>query len=441
MKRGLIKAAWLIVWGGVVSYLLMHVTYVLRTDTEEKRNLMGFYYEEEESLDAVFIGSSGLRSCINPLAIYEEYGITSYVIATAAQRPSSLYYLLKEARKTQPEAVFFIDVSTAQYDNKVWEEQNEGSVRRVTDGLKYSLNRIACNYEQTKGREDLLPYYFDIIKYHSEWRNFCKNLSHWNFELENPNKGLNLLFSATPQDAFIWQEETAIPLCKESEQTLRKLLKYCKENKIDAEFTLPVSAYFTYGQAEYIRELVESYGYELFVFNDYLQEMQIDSMTDFYDVGHLNIRGVQKASSYFGKYIFDKYFLSDRNKEPNYASWDASLECMKKKLELGEFVMRVGELEVVNQVKDNNEIILSSQTSAAKGAEFAWYVCERNNPNEEWIHIYTQWYTPSAELVYAYDPGKCYQITRYVRAVEDENIVNEKIVANLHFDGEEWSIN
>lgn len=439
MKRKVIKAAWLIIWGWIISYFLMHMTYALRTDTEEKRNLMGFYYEEEDSLDAVFIGSSGLRSCINPNLIYEEYGITSYVIATAAQRPSSLYYLLKEARKTQPEAVFVIDVSTAQYDNEVWEKQNEGSVRRVTDGLKYSWNRIACNYEQTKGREDLLTYYFDIIKYHSEWRNFCKNISHWNYEVENPRKGFNPLVSVTSIDTFMWQEEEEIPLCAESERTLKKLLEYCKKEKINVEFTLAPSALFTYGQAEYIRKLIESYGYKLFIFNEHSQEMKMDYTMDFYDAGHTNIRGAQKASSYFGKYMLDNYFLADRENE-DCVSWKASSDYMRKKLELGEFVMRVGGLEVFYQIRDNNEIILFSQTDVAKGAEFAWYIYEINSPNEDRTHIYTQWYTSNAELAYVYELGKCYQIIRYVRSVEDESIVNEKIVADLCFNGEEWVV-
>ena len=69
----------------VVLYFTVHITYVLREPTLEKINLMGFYAEEANSLDAVFIGSSTLRSSINPVELYKDFGITSYVIATSSQ--------------------------------------------------------------------------------------------------------------------------------------------------------------------------------------------------------------------------------------------------------------------------------------------------------------------------------------------------------------------
>ena len=99
MKKGIARAICMAFFCGVFLYLIAHITYVLRTNTEEKRNLMGFYYEKNNSLDAVFIGSSSLWRSINPLLIYEDYGIASYIIATSAQRPSSLYYLDRKSTR------------------------------------------------------------------------------------------------------------------------------------------------------------------------------------------------------------------------------------------------------------------------------------------------------------------------------------------------------
>lgn len=444
MKKGIARAICMAFFCGVFLYLIAHITYVLRTNTEEKRNLMGFYYEKNNSLDAVFIGSSSLWRSINPLLIYEDYGIASYIIATSAQRPSSLYYLLKEAQKTQPDAVYFIDVSTAKYDNEVWEKQNEGSIRRVTDGLKYSFNRIACNYEQTRGRDNQLAYYFDIIKYHSEWRNFKENISHWNFELEHKGKGFNIATSVTPLNTFVWEKEDEIPLCEEAEKTLQKLLSYCKDNNIKAEFTLAVSTSMTYGKAEYIRKLIERYGYELYVFNEHLEDMKIDYTSDFVDAGHLNLMGSQKVSSYFGEYISNKYSFSDKRTDKDYASWNVNLNQMKeemaKAIAHAEIMKPLEALMTDYEIKDNNEIVIFAKKNEEINVEYALYVYERDNEKDEWERTDTQWYTTSGEFAYVYNPDKYYHILRFARLVENTDVANQKYVAALHFDGKEWII-
>ena len=441
MKSKVAKAVWLVIWGGLI-YLLIHITYVLRTDTDEKRNLMGFYYEQADTLDAVFIGSSSLWSSISPLSIYDEYGITSYIIATSAQRPSSLYYLLKEAQKTQPNAVYFIDISTAQYENEVWAEQNEGSVRRVTDGLKYSMNRLACNYEQTKGRKNKISYYVDIIKYHSEWRNFWKNRSHWNFEVENPNKGFNMLTSLTPLEAFTWREEKNIPICPEAEQTLRKLLEYCRKKELNVEFTMAVSTGASYGKAVYMRELVESYGFNLFIFNEHLQDMQIDYSKDFADAFHLNVSGAKKASSYFGKYIVDKYSFPDIRENVNYAAWDMNAVALREKMDSSivtiESGLWIGQLTVDYQI-DGNKITFINTSKAGGQVETAWYANERVEGTDEYKQVYTQWWSPTTnEFVYEYDTNKEYQIVLFVRLIENPDVRKYDYVVQFHFDGTEW---
>ena len=49
--------------------------------------------------------------------MYNERGFTSYNIATSAQRPSSLKYLIKEAQKYQSDALYVIDVSNFWYNS------------------------------------------------------------------------------------------------------------------------------------------------------------------------------------------------------------------------------------------------------------------------------------------------------------------------------------
>lgn len=177
----------------VVLYFTVHITYVLREPTLEKINLMGFYAEEANSLDAVFIGSSTLRSSINPVELYKDFGITSYVIATSSQRPSALLYFLKEAQKLQKDAVYVLDINLVRHDLEVWNEQNEGSLRHITDGMKYSYNRVLCINDIVPQRK--IEYLFDIVKYHDNIKTQL-NWNDWNFERNNPWKGFNMLTTA-----------------------------------------------------------------------------------------------------------------------------------------------------------------------------------------------------------------------------------------------------
>lgn len=442
-KKGLVaNIIKIILFLGVLSYLCIHITYVLRWNTDEKRNLMGFYAEEKNSLDVVFIGSSSLWTSINPLTIYEKEGITSYVIATSAQRPSSLIYLLKEAQKTQEEAIFVLDISTLKYDEKVWSEQNEGSLRRVTDGLKYSLNRFMCNWEQTQGREDRISYFFDIIKYHGEWDKFWKNISHWNFELENEEKGY--LY----RDSFeivenTWKEGEKTPISQEAELILRELLDYCKNEELNVEFSLAFSTGNTYGTSKYLQEIINEYGFELFIFNEYAEEVGLEYSMDFLNAGHTNVSGAEKASSCIGAYLTEKYALQDKRTDETFCKWNMLAIKNREKVEAGieklekEHEYYIGPMQVEIMLVDDN-IVLTNNTISVKELSYAWYVYEKNDGVYERVH--TEWYGEDNMFMYSLDKEKEYQFTAFVRIPEYTEGMKYEIVALVYFDKniDEW---
>lgn len=72
----------------------------------------GFYEEEENSADAVYIGSSNVLAYWNPMLAWEEYGIAVPNFACNAMPISCLEYFLKEAHKTQPDAVYIMNINT-----------------------------------------------------------------------------------------------------------------------------------------------------------------------------------------------------------------------------------------------------------------------------------------------------------------------------------------
>ena len=297
----------------LVAYFTIHFTYMLREPTIEKTDLMGFYAEPQNTLDVVFIGSSTLRSSINPLVIWENYGITSYDIVTSSQRPSGIIWLLKEALKYQEEAIYVIDVNNIRFDEEIWDKQNEGSIRHITDGLKYSLNRASCINDIVKNSK--VSYYFDIIKYHD---NYKKGLDFkaWDYECSNPYKGFNMLTDVTVSTPIYHYSDDRGSISEYGETVLRDLLSFCKSNLgINVEFIISEQHAIDYATCQYIKSIIEEYGYTCFIFNEYEDEMGIDSTSDFYDDFHTNILGSEKCSLFFGNYLSKKYFSSPSPKE------------------------------------------------------------------------------------------------------------------------------
>ena len=79
------------------AYVSKVVTYP--SDYRNYQWIGGFYEEEEESLDAVYIGSSNCYAFWNSMTAWEEYGITVYPYSCNAMSFLATEYLIKETKK------------------------------------------------------------------------------------------------------------------------------------------------------------------------------------------------------------------------------------------------------------------------------------------------------------------------------------------------------
>ena len=91
---------------GCAVGLLCGLTTVLKDkrvtfDYDSTRKVNGFYAEEKDSLDFVFVGSSQMFTTVVPAVLWEEYGITSYDFGNNEQPMYLSYYYIKEALKYQ----------------------------------------------------------------------------------------------------------------------------------------------------------------------------------------------------------------------------------------------------------------------------------------------------------------------------------------------------
>jgi len=315
----------------IFLFLLRSVTYIIRTNGDVKDRFAGFYAEKENSIDVIFIGSSPVHPYYVFPKFYGEYGIVSYPLSSYQQRPKAAPYLIEEANKTQQPKVWVFEMRQYLAEESVMTE-NLAHTRSLTDNLKYSWNRIELINELVDNPEERYTYYFDIFKYHSNWKTMIlpSQLACFRYEVNDPWKGFLYMDEI---EGSVYYDVTGItdtmPIPGDKEETLRNLLQMLDENDMEAVFI--VSPYLINDEMQmkynYIADIIDEYEYPFINFNNYISEIGIDFATDYYDGGnHANIYGAEKCTDFLAKYLLENYTLPDHRGEEDYKSWDESYE-------------------------------------------------------------------------------------------------------------------
>ena len=332
----------------LVFAMLFNVTSRLLVHPEDGISysmIKGFYDEEENSLDAVFIGSSTTYADWNPILAWENYGITGFSLTSPAQPFSAQEELCKEARKTQPDAVYVFNlVPICEY----FDEDEVYGFHVLLDYMPFSINKLKIAHAMCKGAdmtlEESMEFYIPFIRYHDQWTSW---------DGENFNKPLDG-FKGVPHyvkffrgrynltDQLYSTEETA-KFTKDTEKikdAVNSLTDYLKEENVKAFFiTTPTvgkdeEVYKTINSAE---ELVKAAGFDVIDYQnlDTLDEMNISLKEDFYNHNHLNVHGALKSTSYISEYMIEKFGLKDKRNDAGYTAaegWNEALENYKKKM-------------------------------------------------------------------------------------------------------------
>lgn len=326
--------------------LLTGVSYIVRTNGEIKDRFTGFYAEEKNSLDVLLCGSSTVATSFSSGYMWGEYGFTSYPISSNTQRPKAIKYLLEEAYKYQSPEVVVIELRMFTYEDEEM-KNDEAHIREVTDNMKYSLQRFKTVRDMTDGVEtfeDKLSYYFDIIKYHSNWGMLFKpeELQKVTYSKADLDKGFEyptqIMYHSEEHDRYVPTEERiAIPV--EQEAVLRELLAFLKENNQKALFVVTPCIYGNeyYAQMNYMKDIVEQEGFAYLNLHEYVD---YDCATDYFDGGHSNILGAKKCSKVLGEILKQEYGLTDKRNQEGYNSWNESYKAF---------------LESYNEVNNNKE--------------------------------------------------------------------------------------
>lgn len=307
--------------------LLVTVTYIIRTNGDVKDRYTGFYAEKDNTIDVVMIGSSPVYPYYATPKMWGEYGITAFPISSNLQRPVAAAYMAEEALKTQNPKLFVFELRmfTAREQDLT---NNMAYTRGVTDNMKYSVNRIRTINAMVDDVWERYTYYFDIFKYHSNWKTIVmpSQLACFRYERLDDQKGYVLTDEVGPcerVDTSAVTERLAMP--EQQETALRELLAYLKENKLQALFILSPTVMEADKQKmyNYMGDIIAEGGYEFLNLNDYAEEIGLDYAADFSDYGgHTNAVGADKCTTFFSRYLQTHYAIPDQRGSAGYEKWD-----------------------------------------------------------------------------------------------------------------------
>lgn len=291
----------------------------------------GFYNSPENEYDVIFFGSSNAYCSFNPLVIWKETGVKSYVFATQQQPVWATYYYMKDAFKRQSPDIAVFDILMLSKNDEYYDD---GVNYTFCDNMPFSPDKVRLAYASApKGERAGLLLRF--LKYHSRWNELTdEDYAYRKSAVSDYSKGFYVLTSKcfdaeyTDLDGVTGCE----PISEKNMEYFGKIVSLCKEKNVRLLLVKAPSNSSEEEKRYYnsVEKLAKEYGIEFTDYNMKYNEIGLDLANDFFDKHHLNVYGAEKFTSYFvkttpyfdGKYCadndwqkeYDRY-MSERNKK------------------------------------------------------------------------------------------------------------------------------
>ena len=278
--------------------------------------------EEENSVDILFFGSSLTYCNIVPSVIWEESGISTYLMAGPEQTIPITYSYIKEACRTQHPKVVALEITGMLYPRYC------NFTKANIAYMPWSLNRLEATFQAAEPelRPGLL---FPILDYHSRWSEVTRYelISHLRPQVDLL-AGYTFLDTIVPQGEVTYRDYTA-----ESEDYARNLTylqaiyDFCRENGMELLlFLTPSKGQIPPEALEQLKTDISALSGVTFIdFNEHFDELGIDDSTDWHDFLHFNCRGAEKFSRYLAGYLMEDVGLPP-SEGVDEALWQSRVE-------------------------------------------------------------------------------------------------------------------
>jgi hypothetical protein len=333
----------------VLIMVYLNSVFCLRDDNDAE-GTFGTFYDLSDSgtrLDGVYIGSSATYRSFIPTEYYRLHGACIYDLATAGQPLFTIKNIVREAVKEQPDMKIIL-IEIRPFTKGYW-NGGEGSIRKVTDSMKYSKNWVdTINTSMYWGNKlgkgtfnsNKMYYFFRYLLYHNSWPHMT--LSEFKpHEKTTDYMGYCLTYRGTKVTRIEGAQDYGgyEKIDSDTEKILRDLIKYCKT--LDQKVVFVSSPYKCSPGAQaklnYTKAILEKNGMTVWDFNS--GELRKDFNADYdhyyYEPVHMNVFGAEAYTKYLYKQIGSVVKLEDHRGDPDYKAWDkASKKFLRDKKKL-----------------------------------------------------------------------------------------------------------
>ncbi len=279
------------------------------------------FFDQKEDFDVLCFGSSHMYTVIQPMQLWNDYGIVSFNLGqTSSTIPISYYNLLLACETHKPKLVV-IDAYLTTDNQKVINKVN--SMHNTFDPYplsytKYLAIKDLCDDENLLEKE--IEFLFNFSMYHGRWKEITKD--DFVFNARDIGKGAecrigfyewNSSFDLESIEPYSGDEAV-------NEKYLRKMIEYCRDNGIEVLVTynpFPYEEKFVQ-ESKYVKKICDEYDVN---YINFLEMNIVDYKTDWYDASHVNQSGARKVTDYIGNYIMNNYNIPDQRNNPKYSFW------------------------------------------------------------------------------------------------------------------------
>lgn len=147
----------------IVLQRLVEPKYDGRDDMPLEGNFTAEYYQETTDHDVIMVGDCEVYENIDTMALWKDYGITSYIRGNAQQLVWQSYYMLEDTLKREKPKVLIYNVQSLEHAQPERESYN----RMTLDGMKWSKTKWDAIRASMCEGEKMADYVLPILRYHS----------------------------------------------------------------------------------------------------------------------------------------------------------------------------------------------------------------------------------------------------------------------------------
>lgn len=289
---------------------------------ERKNSALRFseFWENPGEYDIWFMGTSHVFCAIQPMELWNQYGIRSYDLAAPSSQMPQIYWTMMCALQYSQPKIIVLDTYKIYLNEK--HQDNKGIIHIGLDSIPLSCMKIKGIFDIFNTSEDRFEYICNFSIYHNRWEELTKN----DFKVQPPTtNGARFINDVVDNSDF---QNIAKEDMSDTDTVgfvyLKKIIEECQKREIELVLTeLPFCSTQKIQRAmNAVPKVAEEY--DLVCLNITYEKGLLDYGVDFGDEAHVNLFGAGKITEYIGDYLSKNYDLTDYRKSTKVSEkWNA----------------------------------------------------------------------------------------------------------------------